>query len=132
MQNPDAPYSVQEAANKAGVSAHTLRYYERAGLLDPVIRVGAGKHRRYGQGDLLRLEFLKRMRATGMPIQTMRRYVGLLAGGDETLEERKRILQIHRAKVCAHIAEQEDHLRVLDYKIANYACMNRPLSAPPA
>ena len=126
-----AAYSVQEAAEISGVSSHTLRYYERAGLLDPVARMGPGSHRRYTLSDLRRIEFCKRMRATGMPIQTMRRYVGLLAGGETTLAERKRILEAHRAKICAHIAEQETHLRVLNYKIANYACMNSDVLPPP-
>lgn len=112
-------YSVQEASERAGVSAHTLRYYERAGLLEPVSRVGSGSHRRYSKSDLRRVDFLVRMRATGMPIHQLRRYVALLAGGDATLDERRAMLEAHREKVCRQIAEQEHLLTLLDFKIAN-------------
>ncbi len=112
-------YSVQEASERAGISAHTLRYYERAGLLDPVHRVGSGSHRRYTDSDLRRVDFVIRMRATGMPIHQLRRYVALLAGGDATMDERCAMLEAHREKVCAQIAEQEHLLTLLDFKIAN-------------
>ena len=63
-----ATLTISAAAEASGVSAHTLRYYERAGILDPVDRAGSG-HRRYDEEDLVRIQFLTKLRATGMPIR---------------------------------------------------------------
>jgi DNA-binding transcriptional MerR regulator len=68
------------AARASGVSAYTLRYYERAGLIDDVGRADSG-HRRYGDDDLAWIEVLQRLRATGMPIRTIRRYAELVRTG---------------------------------------------------
>jgi DNA-binding transcriptional MerR regulator len=118
--NAEGVYTVQEAADRSGLSAHTLRYYERAGLLKPILRKENSGHRRYSEEDLRLVEFLKRMRCTGMPIHQLQRYVSLLLGGDDTLEERRIMLEEHRAAVCERITELEGHLQALEYKIANY------------
>ena len=64
----DATLTISDAAQKSGISAHTLRYWERAGLIQPVTRNGSG-HRRYAEEDLDRIRFLTKLRATGMPIR---------------------------------------------------------------
>jgi DNA-binding transcriptional MerR regulator len=74
-------YTVQQAAALTGLSEHTLRYYERIGLIQPVARQESSGHRRYGAADLAKLESLACLRATGMPIEQMRRYFELRAGG---------------------------------------------------
>ncbi len=66
-----ATLTISDAARASGVTAHTLRYYERAGLLDPVDRAASG-HRRYAEEDLARIGFLTRLRSTGMPIRRVR------------------------------------------------------------
>jgi DNA-binding transcriptional MerR regulator len=111
--------SISDAAEQAGVSAHTLRYYERAGLLDRVERVGSG-HRRFDDSDLARVEFIARLRATGMPIRDVRRYVDLVRAGDETQPERLALLEEHRDRVRAHLEEVERSLDRIDLKIAIY------------
>ena len=85
----EATLTISDAAQQSGISAHTLRYWERAGLLQPVSRNGSG-HRRYAEEDLERIKFLTKLRATGMPIRQVRRYAELLNGGDDTNEERWR------------------------------------------
>jgi DNA-binding transcriptional MerR regulator len=113
-------YSVQEAAARTGLSEHTLRYYERVGLIAPVQRDGSSKHRRYSEEDLRGIEFLKRLRATGMHICDMQRYMALFQQGDSTLDERRAMLEEHGRRVREQIAELQGHLEVIDYKISNY------------
>jgi DNA-binding transcriptional MerR regulator len=111
--------SISEAAERTGLSAHTLRYWERAGLLQPVSRNGSG-HRRYAEDDLERIKFLTKLRATGMPIRQVRRYAELLNGGDETNEERLALLEAHRKAVLAQLEETAGHLELIDWKINLY------------
>jgi DNA-binding transcriptional MerR regulator len=115
----DATLTISDAAAKSGISAHTLRYWERAGLLRPVTRNGSG-HRRYAEDDLERIKFLTKLRATGMPIRQVRRYAELLNGGDDTNEERLSLLEEHREAVQAHLEETAGHLELIDWKIDLY------------
>ncbi|MCC6831576.1 MAG: MerR family transcriptional regulator [Thermoleophilia bacterium] len=113
------PRTITEVATIAGLSAHTLRYYERIGLLDPVPRVHGGQ-RRYGAGDLAWLAFVQRLRATGMPIRDMRRFAELRREGDHTIGERRELLERHRTEVLARIAELERDLTAVTGKITTY------------
>lgn len=115
--------TVQETAEHTGLSVHTLRYYERAGLLDRVGRDDSSGHRRYGTEDIARIHFLRKMRATGMPISQLQRYVRLLHRGESTMEERRQMLERQREKVCAEITELSECLALLEYKIENYLCL---------
>jgi DNA-binding transcriptional MerR regulator len=111
--------TIREAAQRSGLTAHTLRYYERIGLLEPPLRAGSG-HRRYTQADLDRLVFLTRLRATGMPIGTMLRFAELVRRGPHTKPERLALLAEHRAAVAERIARLQADLGVIDHKIALY------------
>jgi DNA-binding transcriptional MerR regulator len=111
--------SISEAADRTGLSAHTLRYWERAGLLEPVDRNGSG-HRRYAEEDLERIRFLTKLRATGMPIRQVRRYAELISGGEETNEARLKVLEAHRKAVLAQLEETAGHLELIDWKINLY------------
>ena len=115
----DATLTISDAARKSGISAHTLRYWERAGLLQPVTRNGSG-HRRYAEEDLERIKFLTKLRSTGMPIRQVRRYAELLNGGDDTEDERLALLEEHREAVKAHLEETAGHLELIDWKINFY------------
>ena len=97
-ESTERTLSIAEAAHASGLSSHTLRYYERTGLLEPVIRDGSG-HRRYREADLERISFLTKLRATGMPIREVRRYAGLMKAGEATNEERLALLEAHREAV---------------------------------
>ncbi|WP_432828132.1 MerR family transcriptional regulator [Dactylosporangium sp. CA-092794] len=123
-------YTIAEVAERTGLSAHTLRYYERAGLLDPPTR-GANGHRRYSEGDLGMLWILTRLRKTGMPIQGMRRYAELCRVGPETTEERRVLLEDHRQLVLERIAALQCDLRLIEGKIKTYAeGATRDLASP--
>jgi DNA-binding transcriptional MerR regulator len=115
----NATLTISDAARASGVSAHTLRYYERAGLLDPIDRA-AGGHRRYAEEDLVRIQFLSKLRSTGMPIRQIRAYADLMRGGDETHEARLALLQEHREAVRARLAETKRNLDLIDRKIDFY------------
>ena len=112
-------YTSQEIVKRTSMSIHTLRYYEHIGLLDHVDRLENG-HRRYSDADLKRLAFLKRLKATGMPLSGMLAYVHLYRQGDETIVERQRMLFKHRLKVLAQIDEHYQTVALLDAKIENY------------
>jgi DNA-binding transcriptional MerR regulator len=89
--------TIAEAARASGVSAYTLRYYERAGLIGNVGRADSG-HRRYSDEDLAWIHVLQCLRATGMPIRDIRRYAELARGGEATERDRLALLQEHRAR----------------------------------
>ncbi len=112
-------YSIAHAAAHSGLSIDTLRYYERIGLVEPPARDSGGR-RDYSDEDLAWLEFLTRLRTTGMPIRMMREYAQLRDRGATTATRRRQILVDHRAGVRARIAELQSCMDVLDYKITNY------------
>ncbi len=101
------------------MTAHTLRYYERVGLIQPVGRARNG-HRRYSEADEAWLHFLHCMRATSMPIREMQRYAELREQGDATSLERRKILEDHQAGIAAQIVELQRAHALLTHKIANY------------
>jgi DNA-binding transcriptional MerR regulator len=111
--------TIQEAAQATGLSEHTLRYYERVGLIHPIDR-GQNTHRRYSQDDVGWINFLTKLRATGMSIRDMQRYAELQRRGDETLAERVEMLKALRDKVEAHMDELNEHLKLIYYKIELY------------
>jgi DNA-binding transcriptional MerR regulator len=113
-------WSVSEAAERVGLTTHTLRWYEQEGLVEPVGRDSAGR-RRYTQEDLDRLHMLTCLRRTGMPVRDMRRYAELARQGDATLVARLALFQEHRERVLARIAELQEDLKYIEYKIDWYA-----------
>ncbi|MEV4111133.1 MerR family transcriptional regulator [Nonomuraea sp. NPDC049695] len=114
--------TIQEAAQRSGLSAHTLRYYERIGLIHSVGRDHNG-HRDYAEEDLRWLDFLTKLRTTGMSIADMCRYAELRRMGKHTADERRELLKLHRERVRSKIAELTEDLKVLDYKINRYGDM---------
>jgi DNA-binding transcriptional MerR regulator len=114
-----------------GTSAHTLRYYERIGLIQPVARARSG-HRRYGADDVRWVEFLRKLQATGMPIRRMLAYAVLARRGDSTISERRALLEAHRNDVARKLAEQQAHLAGIEKKVRLYEEMQRARAAPPA
>ena len=112
--------SIAEAARRTGVSVHTLRYYERAGLVVTAVDRTAGGRRRYHQIDLDWIVVCTRLRATGMPIRTIRRYAELVSAGRGNEQERLALLEAHRAEVSAKLAEIRDNLKLIDHKIDVY------------
>ncbi|MDH2413712.1 MerR family transcriptional regulator [Nocardioides sp. CER19] len=113
--------SIAEAAAACGLSADTLRYYERDGLLVRPVGRSASGHRRYTDSDLGWIEMVTRLRATGMPIRDVRRYAALVRAGDGNEVARLELLQAHRERVLADLAEVTAHLAAIDHKIDLYA-----------
>ena len=111
-------WTIGEAAEKCGLSQHTLRWYERIGLLDPVDRGGDGR-RRFSDGDLDWLSLLTKLRATGMPVREMLRYAELVRSGAGH-QERVELLRRHREQVRRDLAAQRECLKLLDSKITYY------------
>jgi DNA-binding transcriptional MerR regulator len=115
-----ATFTIAEAAQRSGLSADTLRYYERDGLLlRPVERTSIG-HRAYTAEDLRWIELVTRLRATGMPIREVRKYAELVRGGSGNEMARLAVLHAHRLRVLAQLAEVTEHLGAIDQKIGIY------------
>ena len=112
--------SISEAARVTGLSAHTLRYYERAGLMLDRVDRAESTHRRYSERDIDWVVLLTRMRKTGMPIRLVRRYAELVREGDGNEEERLALLEEHRRGVLAQLEEVASNLEAIDYKIRLY------------
>lgn len=115
----DTGYTIRNMAERSGMTAHTLRYYERVGLIQPVGRARNG-HRRYSEADAAWLNFLHCMRETNMPIREMQRYAALRAMGDSTIEQRRQLLEQHQATIASQVQALERALGLLSHKIANY------------
>jgi DNA-binding transcriptional MerR regulator len=113
-------YTISEVAARTGLSAHTLRWYERIGLMPHVDRSHTGQ-RRFTNRDLDWLELVGKLRLTGMPVADMVRYAELVRAGDQTFAERHELLKATREDVLRRIAELRDTLGVLDFKISIYA-----------
>lgn len=111
--------SITEVSDRTGVPASTLRYYEREGLLDHPERTQSGR-RVYSPVDLAWIEFLCRLRATGMPIRDMRRFAELRRDGAATVANRLELLQEHRETVRRQMSELRRAARAIDRKIATY------------
>ena len=118
--DPGTGLSIAEAARRTGVSVHTLRYYERAGLVVTTIDRTHSGRRRYQQEDPKWISICTKLRATGMPIRTIRRYAQLVSAGPGNEPERLALLEAHRAEVTAKLAELEENLKIIDHKIDVY------------
>jgi DNA-binding transcriptional MerR regulator len=111
---------IAQAASMIGLTAHTLRYYERIGLAAPPPR-GPDGRRRYTESNLDWLRLITRLRSTGMSIATMCRYAELVRQGPATVAERHQLLQAHRDGVARRIVELQQDLAIIDGKIGTYA-----------
>lgn len=128
----DERFTIQEAALRSGVSVHTLRYYERIGLLEAVDRSDSG-HRAYTPQDLGRLRFLTMLRRTGMSIQQMLAFAELERHGNATFGARYELLEQHRVQLMARMAELQQHLTYLDEKVRYFWALEQrqQLETPP-
>ena len=109
-------YSIQEVCRKTGLTAHTLRYYEKEGLLTGVAR-SAGGFRQYSDEDMEWLGLICCLKNTGMPLQEIARFVQLAHQGDRTLEERVELLKEHQEKLIARMEEMQKYLEKITWKV---------------
>jgi DNA-binding transcriptional MerR regulator len=119
LPSPAGTLTIAEVASVTGLSADTLRYYEKEELIAPVSRSPNGQ-RRYATADLAWIEFLLRLRVTGMPIAGMRQFAELRRGGDATTAQRLALLRSHRAHLAERIRRLQDCGQALDEKIRHY------------
>ena len=112
-------YSIKDVSEKTGLSAHTLRYYEREGLLSDVERTPGG-FRQYTDADLEVLWLICCLKNTGMSLQEITRFVNLAREGDHTLNQRLELLQAHRDNVIARMDEMQRYLDKVNWKIDFY------------
>jgi DNA-binding transcriptional MerR regulator len=122
--------TISELAQLTGVSKHTLRYYERVGLIPLVGRHSSSGHRLYSSQHPQWVTFIRNLRATGMPIRELRAYSALVSKGDHTWPDRKALLAAHRSRVVAMIALLDEQRRALDEKLA-LGCAPSGLRAGP-
>ena len=120
----DLALSIAEVAEMTGLTAHTLRYYERIGLLT-VPRDPTG-HRVYTHDEVNRVVFITRLRLTAMPIRAIQAYFRLVEEGPGNEDRRLALLEAHRDRVKAHISELESALGVVEFKIAAYGGFCEP------
>lgn len=125
--------SIAEVAEKVGLTAHTLRYYERIGLLD--VARDAGGRRRYADHDLGRILFITKLRAADLPISQIQHYFALVAAGPHTEPQRLALLEAHRDEVKTRLASLQNALAAIEFKIAVYggsaeACTPIPVPVP--
>ena len=116
--------SIGELAVLTGLSAYTLRFYEKAGVLQAAKRADNG-HRRYNSQDVLWLEFVLRLKQTGMPLADIREYAQLRADGEMSLPQRLTMLELHRQRLATTMSELVANASALDDKINVYQEMIR-------
>ncbi len=111
-------YSIGEFSKATGLGIHTLRYYEHENLIIPLRN--SSNRRRYSEKDIAWIAFIKRLKATGMPIKEIKKYAALRAKGDVTLSERMEMLMQHRQSLDERIRQLQEHEAMLDEKISFY------------
>lgn len=112
--------NVKQFAERVGLSAHTIRYYDKIGLFGGVARLDNG-HRIFTEQEVGWIAFVQRLKETGMPLNQILVYAALRATGDGTMRERQKLLEKHAAVLKSTIEQQQQHLEKLNEKIAFYA-----------
>lgn len=115
----DKPFSIQQTAKITGLTVHTLRYYEKIGLLDGVARNEQG-YRQYSESDLAWIEFLIRLRETGMAISDMKGFSDLRSEGMSTVSTRRQMLESHQEKIELQVRALQENLVSIKKKIDHY------------
>lgn len=117
--------TIEEVAKQTGLTAYTLRYYERISLIAPIGRA-AGGHRRYAASDMAWIAFLLRLRTTHMPIGMMQTFATLRGMGDTTIPARRRLLEEHLQNTLAGIEAMRLSAKELQSKIDHYRSIENP------
>ena len=111
--------NIQEFSKISGISAHTLRYYEKIGIFLDVNRNSSG-HRDFTKIDILWAEFINRLKETGMPLEQIKEYAVLRKQGEQTANARMSLLKNHAAVLKKQISEEKQHLKKINEKIKYY------------
>lgn len=111
--------TIKEVVEVTAIAASTLRYYEKEGLL-PHVKRNENGNRLYDEEDLSWIQFVTALRATGMPIAQIQKYVYLYKEGDSTITERKAMMLNHKKQIEKSIKELYFNLDKINYKLALY------------
>ncbi|MEU5107436.1 MULTISPECIES: MerR family transcriptional regulator [unclassified Streptomyces] len=120
MAEITANLSIGEVAERTGLSVHALRFYEREGLFINAVRRGAGGRRVYSEDDVDWLTVCIILRASGMPLPTLRRYTDLVRDGAGNEEERLTLMREHQENVTAQIGRLSESLDLIRFKVGVY------------
>ena len=118
VEETDEGLTVQQVVELTGLSEHTLRYYEKAGLIELVKRDFSSKHRRYSKENLAKIKSLACLRATGMPLEQMRKYFVLAESGLDSADELQNLLKAQRIVLQEKMAQMQKNMDYLEYKIS--------------
>ncbi|MBQ3358806.1 MAG: MerR family transcriptional regulator [Microbacterium sp.] len=122
----DSPHSpMKEMVLRSGLSEHTLRYYERIGLLGRIARDRSSRHRYYSESDAVKVVTLACLRATGMSIEQMRRYVSQNDAGVSAAADQIALFDQHREFLQRQITRAQHQLEYLDGKVAYWNALSR-------
>ncbi|HFI0114064.1 TPA: stress response transcriptional regulator NmlR [Streptococcus suis] len=116
--------NIKEVSQVTGLSADTIRYYERIGLIPKITRKSSGV-RDFSENDVAILEFIRCFRSAGMSIERLIEYMGLVQAGDNTVEARIDLLKEEQEELRSRLVEIQEALNRLDYKIENYQTILR-------
>ena len=112
-------YSIGQVAAKTGLTVHTLRYYEKEGLL-PFVRKSSSGLRMFSDNDLGWLSIIECLKKTGMPLKGIKQYIDWFREGDSTLPQRLEMFKQQQLKVLAQIEQIQKYLQKIDYKVKLY------------
>lgn len=115
-----AELTIGEVAARTGLSVHTLRYYEREGILANPVRRNGGGQRMYSEDDLDWLTVCTVLRGSRMPIPEIRRYTELVRAGEGNEAERLALLRAHQRRVEAQAGQLAKSMDLITYKVAIY------------
>ncbi len=111
--------TIKEVSKMYNLSPDTLRFYEKKGLIGPVKKTSGGI-RDYEEDDLKRIEFIKCMRSAEIPVIVLKEYVDLFSAGDETIKERRKLLEEQKHILEDKIAKMQEAYEKLNKKIDMY------------
>lgn len=120
MDKSQERWSIGDVATKTGLSVHTLRYFEREGLLLRSVERSGAKHRMFDASDVDWLLLINRFRDSGMPLATIGRFAELVRNGPGNEADRLALLKEHEAAVEQKIAALQDNLEIIRTKVATY------------
>ena len=109
-------YTISQASEEVALTPHTLRYYEKEGLL-PNVKKDSGGRRNYQEDDIQRIGFIKCLKGTGMSLKQIKEYGNLYAQGKQKFQERNAMLEAHREKILLEIKIQKKYLKMVEAKI---------------
>jgi len=110
---------ISEISERSGLSVHTLRYYEKEGLLRNISRNTSGR-RKYSEVDLIWLTWIQRLKSTGMSLKDIKQFSVLRTMGDASISDRKNMLIEHSQKLKSDIQRLQNELDIVEYKVEAY------------